>query len=534
MNILKLFFKSVLITLSLSPIVCISQTFFIKSYGGPEPEIPGCLIQLPDSGFAIIGNTRSYGLGNQNLYLIRTNKNGDTLWTRASSNISGGQGNDILLTNENDLIISGQTWGSSNLSQLMKFDLQGNLIYSKGYVPNLGGYFRAIKKTNDNNFILLGNCIDSILNYQIKLMVIDSSGTALYVKTYGDIHSDMYTDFKTLNSGFIVTGAISCTFWPQLSYIFLMKLDNFGNVVWSRRYDNTPFCNIFPGSVVLTNDGGYALTGGFGINDDILVMRTDSLGNLLWTKAYGGNSADNASKIFLMPDNGFLIAGYSSSFNSAIKSQIYFIRTNALGDTLWTKCIGDKQNTTNLRDVIQTIDGGYAILAQSNGWNSTGTGDYDIVLLVLDSLLHSNCFDYNTSTIVTNVLLDDSSFIQPQYDYITQTFNSLPIFTSGGTIAEWCTIPTEVFSGNDANCDNFNLFPNPVQSELSINYKFSEECYFELLNVIGIKKMTVILDSGSRTKRINLTDFDSGVYFYSVVDRKRNRIKAGKLIVQKK
>jgi len=110
----------------------------------------------------------------------------------------------------------------------------------------------------------------------------------------------------------------------------------------------------------------------------------------------------------------------------------------------------------------------------------------------------------------------------------------LPIFTSGGTIAEWCTIPTEVFSGNDANCDNFNLFPNPVQSELSINYKFSEECYFELLNVIGIKKMTVILDSGSRTKRINLTDFDSGVYFYSVVDRKRNRIKAGKLIVQKK
>lgn len=78
-----------------------------------------------------------------------------------------------------------------------------------------------------------------------------------------------------------------------------------------------------------------------------------------------------------------------------------------------------------------------------------------------------------------------------------------------------------------------NLYPNPAKDELTIEYDLKNNCDFELYDLIEAKRKTVWLDSGTLTKRIDLTDIDSGLYFYSVVDRNGNRIKTGKLIVIK-
>jgi hypothetical protein len=77
------------------------------------------------------------------------------------------------------------------------------------------------------------------------------------------------------------------------------------------------------------------------------------------------------------------------------------------------------------------------------------------------------------------------------------------------------------------------IFPNPATNELTVDYALTNKCNFELYNMLGAKRKVVALDCASQTKEIDLTDIDSGLYFYSVVDRNGNRIKTGKLIVIK-
>ena len=73
--------------------------------------------------------------------------------------------------------------------------------------------------------------------------------------------------------------------------------------------------------------------------------------------------------------------------------------------------------------------------------------------------------------------------------------------------------------------DLINIFPNPATNELTLDYSLTDKCYFELFDGLGAKRKDVALDNGSQTERIDLTDIDSGLYFYSVVDRKGNRIR---------
>jgi hypothetical protein len=95
-----------------------------------------------------------------------------------------------------------------------------------------------------------------------------------------------------------------------------------------------------------------------------------------------------------------------------------------------------------------------------------------------------------------------------------------------------CNNP-DAINENNIIKNSINIFPNPASNELTIDFALLDKSYFELYDMIGAKRKAVALDYGSQTKRIDLSDIDSGLYFYSVVDRKGNRIKAGKLIVIK-
>jgi hypothetical protein len=479
----------------------------------------------------MVGNTRSFGLTTQNMYLLRVNKKGDTLWTRTSSHFFGGSGNDLQLTKENDLFVSGATMDGFSLAQMMKFNSNGNLLWAKGITPNLGD-FSHIKKVNDNEYALFGDNIDSALSYQLRLMLVDSSGSVLSTKTYGSLYSDEITDCIVLNSGFVVTGSVSCVPLPEQGFIFLMKMDSTGNILWSRKF-LTPSCNVYAGNLVETNEGGYAVTGGYCSGaPDILLIKTDSLGNLLWSKTYGGSFGDFSYKLLHMPDDGFLIAGNSTSFNPAAKTQTYLIRTNSDGDTLWTKSFGDQQSVAQLKDIIQTYSGGYALLVQSDGWSSTGTGDYDFTLLVLDSLFNSNCYSYGTNTIVSDVVIYDSSFSMPTYNHVEQINNLNPIILSGGIVRTWCTDTSDLNVGINESY-NITLFPNPVNEALTISYAFLGESTFELFDVLGVKRKMITLKESEKNQVINLSEFGNGYYLYQVRDRNNTILKKGKLLIIK-
>ena len=113
------------------------------------------------------------------------------------------------------------------------------------------------------------------------------------------------------------------------------------DVAWTRNYGGNSYD--FGNSVKQTFDGGFIIAGSTESNGagdkDVWLIRTDSLGNVLWSKTFGGTNLDEGTSVWQNSDGGFIITGQSRSF-PADSVDILLIRTDELGNALWIKLYG--------------------------------------------------------------------------------------------------------------------------------------------------------------------------------------------------
>lgn len=129
-------------------------------------------------------------------------------------------------------------------------------------------------------------------------------------------------------------------------------------------------------------DQGYIVAGSTsstGISDGYLV-RVDSLGLVMWSKYFIGNNVDVLRSLRQLPDSGFILAGYSNSAGHGGYDG-WVLRTDKDGDTLWTKYIGTA-DWDFFYDVAPTYDGGFIL---SGGTYGAGSGDEDMYFVKIDA-----------------------------------------------------------------------------------------------------------------------------------------------------
>ncbi len=97
-------------------------------------------------------------------------------------------------------------------------------------------------------------------------------------------------------------------------------------------------------SVQQTSDGGYVITGytfSYGAGEwDVYLIKTDSLGDTLWTKTFGGRAYDVGMSVHQVGDGGFIIAGITHSYGAG-QGDIYLIKTDSKDRTIWSRTLGD-------------------------------------------------------------------------------------------------------------------------------------------------------------------------------------------------
>jgi hypothetical protein len=168
--------------------------------------------------------------------------------------------------------------------------------------------------------------------------------------------------------------AIGCVL---LSAIYLASIAS-AQTSWWRTYGGT--ISDWGLSVQQTTDGGYIVAGyaaSFGAgNADVYLIKTNAQGDTLWARTFGGNSDDWGRSVQQTADSGYIVVGHSMSVGVG-GDDVYLIKTNSSGDTLWTRTYGGTSRDDGY-SVRQTADGGYILAGCTY---SFGAGYADVYLI---------------------------------------------------------------------------------------------------------------------------------------------------------
>jgi hypothetical protein len=100
-----------------------------KTYGGNDTDVPYSAAQTSDGGFILAGYTTSFGAGNDDYYLVRTNNSGNLLWSKTYGGTNIDEAYSVQQTNDGGYIVNGHTYSfGAGLSDiyLIKTDSNGN------------------------------------------------------------------------------------------------------------------------------------------------------------------------------------------------------------------------------------------------------------------------------------------------------------------------------------------------------------------------------------------------------------------------
>jgi hypothetical protein len=139
----------------------------------------------------------------------------------------------------------------------------------------------------------------------------------------------------------------------------LFALPAFSQQRWERNYGGAG--EDYGLSVQQTSDTGYIVAGwtaSFGNSNQVYLIKTNASGDTLWTRTYGGTGGDGGYSVRQTSDGGYIVAGATNPFGNG--DQVYLVKTNASGDTLWTRTYGGTGGDGGY-SVRQTSDGGYIV-----------------------------------------------------------------------------------------------------------------------------------------------------------------------------
>jgi hypothetical protein len=292
---------------------------FLQLFGGPGTEVGNAVRELSDGGFIVVGYTSSRGAGEEDVFLLRTDAAGDTLWTRTFGGPGNDFGWDVLATDDGGYVIVGFT---------NSFGAGGDDVLIIGTGP---------------------------------------AGEQRWMRTYGGPGDELAWAFHATADGGFVIAAQTTSYGAGERDAYILRIDASGDTLWTRTLGGPGVDRIFATSP--TVDGG-SIFAGITSNQsagelDATLIRIAGSGDVVWARSYGGERNDIGHGVTTARDGGFLLVGYTNSYGSG-QNDIYLVRTDAEGGVVWTQLIGDAGDDRAMMAAPLT-GGGFAIAGYASG-----------------------------------------------------------------------------------------------------------------------------------------------------------------------
>jgi hypothetical protein len=350
----------------------LAQNTFYKTFDGNGNDVGFFVDTTLDGGYIIVGKTNSYGAGDYDVWLLKTDANGDTLWTKTygtngfdegrcvrqtsdggyiiAANTSvpghyvdgwvfktdadgiiewdytfGGELNmdyasSVLIDDEGNFIITGQVDGKSHV---FKIDGSGNVIWEETYFTNNYSGTTSICPLADNRYAIVGNFqLVSAGAWYPDLFVIENTGELITQLTWTQYESGAINFVVQSQDGGMLFGGA----WAGAPA--LMRLGSTGMDVWEYIYPQTGLYS-YMNSAVLNDNGSFVVVGNW---ESGAMLEINDSGDTLWTRKQQNDEDVFYTNVQNTSDNSLIMTGYGKS--SATDHQIVLVKTYRDGSML--------------------------------------------------------------------------------------------------------------------------------------------------------------------------------------------------------
>jgi hypothetical protein len=509
---------------------------FQKYIGTNLVDGDGRIYRDNQGGFFFTGFTDNSNGWYSDCYLVKADSAFNPTWgryyhyhgacfpTRAIQATSG----EYILCGTNHLHNSNDDW---TVPFVMQTDKNGNQLWHKTFTGILSSSYDADYSINcitwaeeDSSFIIAGSTDHHSNSFtESWVMKMDTAGTIIWTKTFGDNFNQGVNSILQLNNGnYLLAGYMQYPATNRYAGL-LMKMDKYGNLLWAKSYAG-PGDNIFT-SMTQTNGQKTILSGSssslIGWDENVLIVQTDTAGNVDWSKSIGGINSESGNDINITMDAGLIIAG-STRYIPGSEYDVLLIKTDSLGNMSWAKNYG----TITLRET------GNNVLEDSTGYlvcgGTSSSNNGDIYLIKTNKSGTSGCNESNPALTTTVVATSVQNLVLTTGTIGTPFSPVFPVDT-GASISTICSsIVTNM--PHPANKPGFAIFPNPAKDYLEM--QSDETGIIVFFDNLGRQVKSVGLKTAGKTKIDIKPEFGTGIFFYQFLSDSQSAT-FGRIVIER-
>jgi hypothetical protein len=548
----------------------VGQVTFQKTFGSPNADAGNYVQQTSDGGYIIAGFATNFIAGaGQDAYLVKTDANGSLQWSKTYGGTVDEVASSVNQTSDGGYIISGYRNNLPNglgaFGFLLRTDVNGDTLWTKTFIDLS---LESAEQTADGGFIVAG--FNSSLGGSTKpayLIKLDDQGNVLWEKAYSQyaLYNDLTFTHQTADGNYITCSYMYDPTGGGYYAPIIIKSNTAGDTLWTKGFGGT---HIY--SIQQTNDGGYIIGGDYNNGNQYVgvIVKINANGKMVWSKQFGTNVKVQSVQ---QKSNGEYIAILIDVYPI---SNAYLLHIDGNGTFLWSK----EFKVTDIKSLKQTKDAGFVIvgtttIGKSNDiyllkTDSNGTGNCNAVSYLMSSASGLN--PYGTGLKITSASLTTGYFsgyvnspstsdstICSNISLVatTNSTNSINITSNTTWTASsdqtWLTLSIASGNGNkitteartalvtiqtpngvqivtvtqagtsttgivEVNNNNLTIFPNPATNTIVIDIPLTtKESNISIFDINGRELIKQLV--GTSKTVINISTLPRGIYFVKVI-----------------
>jgi hypothetical protein len=314
------------------------QIKFQTTFGNANNDIGKSVIQLIDSSYIMVGYTNSIGFGGYDIFLVKADKYGALVWQKTIGGTDWDFANSLQQTSDGGFIIAGSTYSygyGNEDGYVVKTDANGNITWSKTFGGANDDEFKSVIQTADGGYALCGSTKSyGDINGDAWVFKLLANGDSAWSKIYGGVKEDFANKIIQVQSSDIVVagGTKSSSVGGNSETNFTTFNVINGNQTYS--YTNLTSVDEYYNGIAQGINGLIVACGSthsiFYSFDGAINMYT-SYYSYFNAFSPGGSGQDELFAISKTKDKGYVVVGKTNSYG-AILDDVFFIKMDSVGN----------------------------------------------------------------------------------------------------------------------------------------------------------------------------------------------------------